>query len=194
MPVRSLRDGALTIEDAASSPNTQTVSFVEGGLQWTQARPANFHSDRGSLDHAREANEAALEGSCSFRFQDTTIRDALIDANFSGTAGTASLAQTIYSGWQNPETDAVVQCGATLFGDTAVCGTTIGGSSTSSGAADEGEPVDLLFEITDPSTGSIGERLLFMAVYVEEFTLEEGDPFDEASFSFRTPVREPHRW
>lgn len=192
MPARSLRDGALTIKDAAASPATQTVRFVEGGLSWTEVNSVDVHVNRGSLDQVRKGSEEALTGQATFRYQDKTELDVLRDLTFTGGAGTAAIPQTVYAGWVNPETDAVVLAGATVFGRTLTAGDLIAGSSTSSGGVQETNPYNLLFEITDPSTGSVGESILFMGCHTTDFSLEEGDEFNEASFSFTTPVKRPH--
>ena len=86
MPVRSLKDGTITIEDRAlvgSTPNSVTVDLEQGDLSWTEQRPVNIVSDRGVLSHARMASEVAYDVSFSMMFQSfskhatTTPYDAL---------------------------------------------------------------------------------------------------------------------
>src|SRR3990167_11299076 len=193
MPVRSIRDGTLTIKSTDASPKTLVVSFVDGGLSWTERRPAVIHSDRGTLDHARIGTEAPLTGSFSFRYQDTDLRSALIDLSFAAGAGGPSRPQTVYAGWLDPTTDATVLVGATLFGRTIQVGDVIGGSSTSSGAATEGGGPNLLFEINDPAGGT-DESILFMAARVTEYQFSEGEEFNQVTATFESAVKQPHIW
>jgi hypothetical protein len=160
MPIRSLRDGTLTAKSVDATPKTKVVDFVEGGLSWTERRaPSIIHRNRGVLDHARKGPEEPLTGQFSYRYQDDDIRDTFANLDFAGVAGANVYAQTIYSGWVNPETDAVVQCGATMFGRTLKCGEKIGGSRAQDTAV---KSVNLLFAISDPAGGS-DENVLFMA-------------------------------
>jgi hypothetical protein len=190
MPIRSIRDGTLTIQSVDATPKTKVVDFVEGGLAWTERRnPAVIHRDRMQLSHARKGNEEGLEGSFSFRYQDDDIRDTLVNLDFAGVAGASSEAQTVYAGWVNPETDAVVLAGATMFGRTLNAGDVIGGSR----ATTDVNGVNLLFTITDPAGGA-SENILFMAVHILEVGFEEGDEFNQMTVSFESAVKQPHTY
>ncbi len=190
MPIRSLRDGALTIKSADSTPKTKTVDFVDGGLSWTEKTPVRVVSDRGILDHARLAEEAMLEGQFSFLYQDDDIRDTLVNLDFAGVAGASSNAQTVYAGWLNAEDDAVVLAGATLFGRTIKAADLIGGSAAVASA----NAVNLLFTITDPATGSAGEYVLFMACHITEPGFTEGEEMNAMTVSFESAVKQPHTY
>lgn len=189
MPVRSLRDGALTIKSADATPKTKVVDFVEGGLSWTQRVPVVVHRDRGALDHARKAMDEILEGQCSFKYQDDDIRDTLVNLDFAGVAGENAEVQPLYAGWINPETDAVVLAGATLFGRTIKAGDVIAGTANITDA----KGVNLLFAITDPAGGA-DENVLFMGATITEYQFTEGDEFNQATFSFQTGVKQPHTY
>lgn len=188
MPTRSLRDGSLTIKSVDSAPKTKVVDFMEGGLSWTERRfPAVVHLDRGVLDHARKGVENFLEGSFNFRYQDDDIRDTLVNLDYAGVAGASSEAQKLYSGWVDPETDATVLSGATIFGRTIEAADVIGGNN----AKTDVNGVNLLFVITDPAGGS-SESILFMAVHTVEYAFSEGEEFNQATASFQTAVKQPH--
>lgn len=191
MPVRDIKDGTLIVRGAGDPPETLTVTFIEGGLEWTTSEPVKFHSDRGVLKHARKDNEEPLEGSFSIRYDQQGVRDALVNQTFNGTTGTASEPLTVYSGWRNPETKAVVHSGATMFGDTLTSGEIVGGAQRSSNAGDA-DGVDLEFQISDPAGSGNNETLIFMAVHGESVAFSEGDEADEQSFEFRSAVRRPH--
>jgi hypothetical protein len=188
MPVRSLRDGILTIKSADTTPKTKVVTFDNGGVSWTIRTPVNVIKDRTAIDHARLAEEERLEGQFSFLYQDDDIRDTLKNLDFAGVAGESSEAQTVYAGWINPETDAVVKAGATLFGRTIKFGEIVGGTRDTTDV----KSVNLLFELTDPATGSVGESILFMACHVLEVVFTEGDEANEVTVSFESPVKQPH--
>ena len=188
MPVRALRDGTLTIKSTDGTPKTKVVTFVEGGLAWTQRNaPIVVHRDRGVLDHARKGVDEMLEGQFSFRYQTDDIRDTLVNLDFAGVAGTSSNAQKAYSGWVNPETDAVVKCGVTLFNRTMRCGDVIGGNKATGSV----NGTNLLFTISDPAGGS-SENILFMAVNTTETSFQEGEEFNEQTASFVSAVKQPH--
>lgn len=98
MPVRSLKDGTIEIEDRAlvdATPNTITIDLEEGDLSWTESRPARIISDRGVLSHALTAAEEAYEVSFSMMYQSlskhatTTPYDA-----FTRTGGASAWAST----------------------------------------------------------------------------------------------------
>ena len=74
MPVRSLKDGTLKIADSSGTGggNVVTVDLEEGNVSWTERSPVNIISDRGTLDHARVANQEPLEFSFDMRFQSFT--------------------------------------------------------------------------------------------------------------------------
>lgn len=71
MPVRSLRDGTIKIADSGGTggSNVVTIDVEEGDLNYTERVPVNIISDRGTLDHARLANEEPVEMSFSMRYQ-----------------------------------------------------------------------------------------------------------------------------
>ncbi len=189
MPVRSLRDGTLTIKSVDATPKTKVVDFVDGGLSWTERRaPPVIHRDRGALDHARKGAEEALTGQFSFRYQDDDIHDTLANLDFAGVAGANCYAQTVYAGWVDPETDATVLAGATIFGQTLKAGDVVGGSQAVDTAV---KSVNLLFTIADPAGGS-SENVLFMACHVTDVGFEEGDEFNQCTVSFESPVKQPH--
>lgn len=188
MPVRSLRDGSLTIKSVDGAPKTKVVDFMEGGLSWMERIPPPvIHMDRGVLDHARKGSEVMLEGSFSFRYQDDDIRDTLVNLDYAGLAGASSEAQKLYSGWVDPETDATVLSGATLFGRTIQVADVIGGSK----AKTDVNGVNLLFVISDPAGGA-SESILFMAVETTEYAFSEGEDFNQATANFTSVVKQPH--
>ena len=199
MPVRSIRDGALTIKSADLAPLTLVVAFVDGGLSWSERQRTVIHNNRGVLDHARKGVELPLEGSFSFRYQDADIRTALIDLLFPG-LGLPAMTQTIDAGWVNPVTDATVKAGAILFGRTVRAGDVVGGSGTQGTSfpnPDAGLDIlsggpNLLFEIDDPATGSVAESLIFMAARITEYQFSEGEEFNQVTASFISGVKQPH--
>lgn len=71
MPVRNLRDASIKIADngGTGGGNVITVAVEEGNLQWTERNPADFISDRGTLDHARQGDDEPVEGSFAVLFQ-----------------------------------------------------------------------------------------------------------------------------
>lgn len=191
MPVRSLRDGTLTIKSVDGTPKTKVVDFVDGGLSWTERiTPVVIHRDRGVLDHARKGDEEALDGQFSFRYQDDDIRDTVQNLDFAGVTGANVYAQKVYAGWVDPETDAVVLAGATIFGRTLTAGDVIGGSVAVDTAV---KSVNLLFNISDPAGGS-AENILFMACHVTDVSFDEGDEFNTCTVSFESPVKQPHTY
>lgn len=191
MPTRNLRDGTLTIKSVDATPKTKVVDFIDGGLSWTERRaPPVIHKDRGVLDHARKGDDEALSGQFAFRYQDDDTRDTLKNLDFAGVAGANCYAQPVYAGWVNPETDAVVKAGATLFGRTIKAGDVIGGSAAVDTAV---KSVNLLFAIADPAGGS-DENVLFMAAHVGDVGFEEGDEYNKCTVSFESPVKQPHTY
>lgn len=191
MPIRSMRDGTLTIKSVDATPKTKVVDFVDGGLSWTERRaPVVIHRDRGILDHARKDAEEALTGQFQFRYQDDDIRDTLKNLDFAGVAGANCYAQRVYAGWVNPQTDAVVKAGATLFGRTIKAGDLVGGSVAVDTAV---KSVNLLFNIADPAGGS-AENVLFLACHANDVAFEEGDEYNTSTVSFESPVKQPHTY
>ena len=71
MPVRNLRDATIKIADngGVGGGNVITITLEEGNMQWTERNPADFISDRGTLDHARQGNDEPVEGSFGQLFQ-----------------------------------------------------------------------------------------------------------------------------
>lgn len=100
---RNLRDGIIKIADAGGTggANVVTVDLEDGDLAWTEHYPATFISDRGVLDHARQANETPLEISFSMIFQSlskhaaTTPYDALTQTG--GASGWVSDLSGVYA-------------------------------------------------------------------------------------------------
>lgn len=192
MPVRSLRDGTLTIRSVGGVPlRTKVVDFMDGGLSWTErTTPVVIHRDRGVLDHARKGAEEALDGQFSYRYQDDDIRDTLVNLDFAGVAATNCYAQTVYAGWLNLATNAVLKAGATLFGRTIKAGDLIGGSRAQDTAV---KSVNLLFNISDPAGGS-AENILFYACHAIDVGFEEGDEYSTSTVSFESLVKQPHTY
>ena len=190
MPIRSLRDGSLSVYSADWTAHYTTITFVNGGLSWSEKTPVQIVKDRGILDHARKASDEVLEGQFTFLYTGRTmwpdaIRDLELDGDWSGTSADV---QTVYAGWINPEFFATVKAGATLFGRTIKAGDLIAGSV---GGGDD-KAVNLLFEITDPATGSVGESVLFMGVSGWDTQITEGEEASEVTVSFQSPVKQPH--
>lgn len=71
MPVRNLRDSTVVIADDGGSagPDNITLALEEGNIQWTEATPMDFITDRGVLDHARLAEEVPVSGSFTLKFE-----------------------------------------------------------------------------------------------------------------------------
>lgn len=191
MPVRSLRDATLTIKSGAYHPLTpdeRVIEFSNGGLSWNEKKPVTVVKNRGRVDHARLAADEKLEGQIMFLYQDQeilyeTMRDIQIDGVIQKSRG-----QTIMAGWTNPEDDERIQAGDILFGRTVKAGDIVG-STQLTGDVDS---VNLLFEINDPSTGSVGESILFMGVRFTGRDVKEGDEWIEATVDFETMVKQPH--
>lgn len=62
-PVKNLRDGTLTVQvdnDGGGNAGSVEVTLDAGDLTWTEARPVEMISDRGTLDHARKAVQDQL--------------------------------------------------------------------------------------------------------------------------------------
>jgi hypothetical protein len=79
MPVRSLRDGTIRIADAGGvgGANVITVALEDGGLNWTEDRSVDIISDRGVLDHARQAPEVPVSGTLSLLFESFLVSAAI---------------------------------------------------------------------------------------------------------------------
>lgn len=75
MPVRSLRDGVLKLQDGTGTPNEITVALEDGGISYTETNNVDVIMDRGVLDHVRQGDEAPVEISVSLKFQ-SFIADA----------------------------------------------------------------------------------------------------------------------
>ena len=74
LPVKNLRDGTITIQvdnDGGGNAGSVEVTLDQGDLSWTEARPVEMHSDRGTLSHARRAvQDQLLELTFSMMYTD----------------------------------------------------------------------------------------------------------------------------
>lgn len=84
--VRNLRDGQLVITDGGSE--TLTLALDNGDLSWSEPENDVQILDRGSLDHARDGDEAPVELSFSAMWTN------LINASEGG--GSAGSANQLY--------------------------------------------------------------------------------------------------
>ena len=71
LPVKNLRDGTLKVQvsnDGGGNPGEVEVKLDEGNLAWSESRPVEIISDRGTLDHARRGAEQLIELTFSMRY------------------------------------------------------------------------------------------------------------------------------
>ena len=64
LPVKNLRDGTIKVQvanDGGGNAGEVEVKLEEGNLSWSEARPVEIISDRGTLDHARRGDEQLIE-------------------------------------------------------------------------------------------------------------------------------------
>ena len=66
---RNLRDGVLTVFDQGAN-SAATLTLDEGDLTWTEVQNVIEVLDRGTLDHIRKGDEAAMDVSFSIKFHD----------------------------------------------------------------------------------------------------------------------------
>jgi len=96
MPVRSLKDGTVTLMD--NTGTSVVLDVEEGDFSFVKHQPANFISDRGVLHSSRLANEQYYDISFSMIWQtlsthaSTTPYDALTKSG--GASGWASVGPT----------------------------------------------------------------------------------------------------
>ena len=74
MPAKNLRDGTIKVQvdnDGGGNAGEVEVTLDNGDLNWTESRPVEMISDRGTLDHARRAvQDQLVELTFSVMYQD----------------------------------------------------------------------------------------------------------------------------
>jgi len=67
---RNFRDGALTLYDNTTTPETLEIPYCEGDFSYTETEEFINILDRGVLDHVRQGNQVPVSWSFSFKFRE----------------------------------------------------------------------------------------------------------------------------
>jgi len=88
MPVRSLKDGTVTLYDGGS--NSLALVADEGDFSFVAKQPANIISVRGVLDHARKGNEEYFDISFSMQYETLSTHLSVTPYDFLTKSGGAA--------------------------------------------------------------------------------------------------------
>ena len=88
MPVRSLKDGTITLYDGGS--NSLALVADEGDFSFVVKQPANIISVRGVLDHARKANEEFMDISFTMQYETLSTHLSVTPYDFLTKSGGAA--------------------------------------------------------------------------------------------------------